>query len=181
MGEAGQWDVGHQALTAHKASVEDLQWSPVEEPLLASCSVDRSLRLWDTRSAPKDACVSCVETAHDSDVNVLSWNAYEPLIVTGGDDGAIKVWSLKSIQHKRPEAVFNNHSKAITSVEWNPNESSVLMASGEDDKVTMWDLAMEADSSAHDTDEQRQENAKIEKEVPPQLLFVSWKELGGFN
>ncbi len=68
-------------------------------------------------------------------------------------------------------ALFRNHSKPITSVEWNPNESTVLMASGEDDKVTMWDLALEADTQQQGDDDG--EDAKVESSVPPQLLFVS--------
>ena len=48
--------------------------------------------------SPTDACVCTVENAHDDHVNVLSWNANEPLIVTGGDDATLKIWSLKTIQ-----------------------------------------------------------------------------------
>lgn len=39
-----------------------------------------------------------VNNAHESDVNVLSWNHHDSLIVTGGDDAALHVWSLKTIQ-----------------------------------------------------------------------------------
>lgn len=38
-----------------------------------SCSSDRSLRVWDTRS-PKREAMLALANAHDGDVNVCSWN-----------------------------------------------------------------------------------------------------------
>lgn len=98
MVEGGKWNVDQRSLTGHESSVEDLQWSSTEEPLLISCSADNSIRLWDVRAPGSQACVHTVKNAHDSDVNVISWNKFEPLIVSGGDDGALKLWSLKTIQ-----------------------------------------------------------------------------------
>ncbi|WKX99088.1 hypothetical protein Q1695_014176 [Nippostrongylus brasiliensis] len=160
MHEGGTWVVDQKALNGHAGSVEDVQWSPTEQGLLASCSCDGTIKLWDTRSSPADACVCTVNKAHSSDVNVLSWNSKDPLIVTGGDDSELKIWSLKTIQFGQPVARFKYHSGPITSVEWLPQESTTFMASGEDDQVTIWDIAVEADS---------QESVEG---IPPQLMFL---------
>ncbi|CAL2038422.1 unnamed protein product [Caenorhabditis brenneri] len=161
MKEGGQWAVGANPLTGHKKSVEDLAWSPTETGLLASASADGTIKLWDTRSAPKEANVCTVQKAHESDVNVISWNRHENLIVSGGDDGELKVWSLKTIQFGQPVAVFKYHNGPITSVEWHPDETTTFMASGEDDQTTIWDIATETDDGGQ----------SIEG-VPPQLMFV---------
>lgn len=50
MAEGGQWVIDQKPLIEHKDSVEDLCWSPTEEAMLASCSADHSIKLWDTRS-----------------------------------------------------------------------------------------------------------------------------------
>lgn len=37
-------------------------------------------------------------TAHDGDVNVINWSRREPFLLSGGDDGALKVWDLRQFK-----------------------------------------------------------------------------------
>ncbi|XP_054287071.1 glutamate-rich WD repeat-containing protein 1-like [Macrosteles quadrilineatus] len=156
------WSVDQRPLVGHSASVEDLCWSPNEPYVLASCSVDKTIRIWDTREAPTKACKLTVE-AHTSDVNVISWNEKEPLIASGGDDGFLHIWDLRNFQTGSAVASLKHHSAPITTVEWQPCESSVLAAGGEDDQISLWDLAVERDDTDTDTEI---------KDLPPQLMFI---------
>ncbi|KXS13583.1 WD40 repeat-like protein [Gonapodya prolifera JEL478] len=164
----------------HSSSVEDVQWSPSESTVFASCSSDRTIRVWDTR-APKKPQVT-LTNAHPQDVNVISWSkSVDYLLASGGDEGGLAVWDLRVVaasasskagSRPDPAATFKWHKAPITSVEWHPTEGSVLVASGADDQVTVWDLSVE-----RDPEEEREVTGRTGKEalgveVPPQLMFV---------
>jgi len=161
--DSGTWHVDQRPLNAHTDSVEDIQWSPNERNVFASCSVDKSIRIWDANLVGAKANMLSVNNAHDSDVNVISWNRNDPFIVSGGDDGIIKVWDLRQLKNNTPVATFKHHSAPITSVEWHPVDSSVFTASGADNQISIWDLAVERDN----------ENTHPSlSDIPPQLLFI---------
>lgn len=67
-------------------------------------------------------------------------------------------------------ASFSWHKAPITSIEWHHTEDSAFVASGADDQITIWDLALEEDRDESGVSAQDQDPAI--KEVPPQLLFV---------
>lgn len=172
--EAAGWTVSADRFRGHRGSVEDIQWSPNEANVFASCGVDKSVRFWDTRNYRKPAL--SIGQAHGTDVNVISWNRSEAhLLVSGGDDGLIKVWDLRSLKQNsmndgaEPAAEFKQHTKAITSVQWHPKDASMLCASSEDGSVTVWDLAVERDA-----EEELREGVVVAgaEEFPPQLLFI---------
>jgi len=67
-----------------------------------------------------------------------------------------------------PVASFNWHQAPVTSIEWHPTEDSIFAASGADDQVTLWDLAVEQD----DDEMTNAAGDPGEQDIPPQLLFV---------
>ncbi|KAH6916932.1 glutamate-rich WD repeat containing 1 [Coprinopsis sp. MPI-PUGE-AT-0042] len=160
--------------TSHTSSVEDLQWSPSEPTVFASCSADHTVQIWDVRTKGRKS-VAGIAPAHEADVNVISWNKMSSyLLLSGGDEGGIKVWDLRNLKQKgssdaAPASVasFNWHSGPITSIEWHPSDESVFAASGADDQVTLWDLAVEKDADEAGMDDV----AEGGKEIPSQLLF----------
>jgi len=167
-----------QPFASHTSSIEDLQWSPTETTVFGSVSSDRSLRIWDIRVRDRKSVVAATN-AHDSDINVMSWNAAPSssyLLATGGDEGAIKVWDLRSMKGgarsnaATPVASFNWHKAPITSIEWHPTEDSCFAASSADDSVTLWDLSVELDEE--EKGRRAAEENDRSKDVPPQLLFV---------
>lgn len=77
-------------------SVEDIQWSPNEAGVFASCGTDKHVRIWDTRARNRSMLAV---PAHDCDVNVISWSRLVSyLLVSGGDDGTFKIWDLRNFK-----------------------------------------------------------------------------------
>ncbi|KAJ6520057.1 glutamate-rich WD repeat-containing protein [Mycena sanguinolenta] len=163
-----------QPFVSHTSSVEDLQWSPTDLTVFASCSADQSVMIWDIRTKGRQSA-GAIDSAHDSDVNVISWSrstAY--LLLSGGDEGGIKVWDLRNIKKRgtqepnpTPVASFSWHKAPITSIEWHPTEDAIFAASGADDQVTMWDLGVELDD-----DEMGGVDETQDSEMPPQIMFI---------
>ena len=90
-----------QPFVGHTSSVEDLQWSPVDATVFASCSADQSVLVWDVRTKGRRS-VAGIERAHPADVNVISWNRAANhssyFLVSGGDEGGIKIWDLRNVK-----------------------------------------------------------------------------------
>ncbi|CAD8210558.1 unnamed protein product [Paramecium octaurelia] len=152
------WIRENKAYEYHKGSVEDLQFSPIESFVFASCSTDGSLCIVDTREG-KHKQAQILVKAHNCDVNVISWNQVSAtLVATGADDGCFKIWDLK---YPKNDAIseIQFHNKAITSIQFQPNSDSSIAVSSEDHKLSIWDFAVE------------NENNNVD-DIPDQLMFV---------
>ncbi|CAH9093187.1 unnamed protein product [Cuscuta europaea] len=166
------WNIDQNPFIGHIASVEDLQWSPTEPSVFASCSVDKNIAIWDIRVGKSPAASI---KAHNADVNVISWNRLAScMLASGSDDGTFSIRDLRLL--KEGDAVvahFEYHKSPITSIEWSPHEASTLAVTSSDNQLTIWDLSLERDE-----EEEAEFKAKTKEEVnapadlPPQLLFV---------
>ena len=100
--EGGRWAVDKTAVfKGHESSVEDLQWSPAEAQVFASCGADGYVCVWDARNA--NAAPALRVKTHDTDVNVMSWNRVANcMLATGADDGSLRIWDLRMFNRATP-------------------------------------------------------------------------------
>ena len=99
--DAGRWAVDATPLEGHAGSVEDVQWSPTEAGVFASCGVDGHVAIWDTRKRAPALRLH----AHEADVNVISWNGKATcMLASGCDDGCQRIWCARGGAPRAPHA-----------------------------------------------------------------------------
>ena len=189
------WAAG-SAATARRgghggAAVEDAQWSPAERDVFSSCGGDGRVCVWDARSHSGAPALSV--QAHESDVNVMSWNRrVNYMLATGADDGGVRIWDLRAFgsqttasssvsgvagvsEKERPAFVanFQFHRAPVTSVEWARFDGAMLASAAADHTVCVWDLAVERDAEEEAAAMAAEgNNALAPEDTPPQLMFV---------
>ncbi|CDR94004.1 WD domain, G-beta repeat containing protein, putative [Babesia bigemina] len=144
-------------------SVEDIQWSPVDEHVFASACCDGYVRIHDARAPKDNVKVIRVCDGDITDVNSIAWNPSQTnLLATGDETGAGTVFDLRfSDVHM---AKLSWHNQAITSIAWHPTDPAVCIASSRDDSVSIWDLSVESETAAEASDNGQN--------IPQQLMFL---------
>lgn len=110
----------------------------------------------------------------------MSWNTDTKFLLASGDDrGEFKIWDMRmlgeakgSSSNKQLEAItkIRWHTAAITSIQFEPREASVLAVASADNKLTIWDFSVEADEQETAAAKEHSEQAGFD--IPPQLLFL---------
>ncbi|GMM38201.1 ribosome biosynthesis protein [Saccharomycopsis crataegensis] len=173
---SSNWVTDNTPFTYNNQSIEDIQWSKTEKTVFATGGCDGYVRIWDTRSKKHKPSINVI--ASESDVNVISWSSkVDYLLASGHDDGTWGIWDLRNFQPNKekvtPVALYNFHKAPVTSISFNPLDESIIAVGSEDNTVTLWDLAVEADDEEI---KQQKHDIKEMEDIPPQLLFVHWQK-----
>jgi WD40 repeat protein len=115
----------------HDKEVHRAGFSP-DSRLLATCSLDKSVRLWEVESG-----VCRVLRGHTDIVFAVAFHPDGARLATGGRDRAVWLWDLK-----RGEEVARlpGHTSFIWSLAFSP-DGATLVSGGGDATVRLWDTA----------------------------------------
>ncbi|KAG7340697.1 WD repeat-containing protein [Nitzschia inconspicua] len=104
----------HDDLWGSADTVNIVRFHPSEPSLLANCSMDRGVGLFDLRTAS-----AMKKTVLRMRCNDLQWNPMEPLnFVVANEDFNAYTFDMRKL--KTPSHMYKGHTSAVMSVSWAP-------------------------------------------------------------
>lgn len=122
-------------------------WNP-EKPLLASCSADKSVRLYSYRSSQEDSTTlkftfnTAIDTGHAKTVRSLAWSPSGNSLATGSFDSNVGIWQQGSEGDEDGEwecaSTLEGHETECKGVAYSAT-GTLLASCSRDKSVWVWE------------------------------------------
>jgi small GTP-binding protein len=113
-------------LRGHSSSIGRIAWSP-DGKMLASPSVDKTIRLWDAQTGQHLRTLK----GHSETVFSICWSPDGKTLASSSDDKSIRLWDAQTGR------TLEGHSGWVASVAWSP-EGKTLASSSQDNTIRLW-------------------------------------------
>jgi peroxin-7 len=125
------------AFGEHVKEVYEASWSPRDNFVFSSVSGDGFWKLWDVRRGQR---ATASVPGHNGEI-ILStdWNKYEPTVIyTASTDRTVKMWDIRN--PSREIFALRGHANPVRRVRCSPHSRNMVLSSGYDFRVCLWDL-----------------------------------------
>eukprot|EP00931_Biecheleriopsis_adriatica_P020246 TRINITY_DN13599_c0_g2_i1.p1 TRINITY_DN13599_c0_g2~~TRINITY_DN13599_c0_g2_i1.p1 ORF type:complete len:953 (+),score=217.85 TRINITY_DN13599_c0_g2_i1:80-2938(+) len=124
-----------QVFEGHAHYVMMCQWNPKDTNIFASCSLDRSIKVWGVSSGATSSCHFTL-TGHQRGVNCVEYSpgGEKPYIISGSDDRSVKIWDY---QTKQCIQTLTGHTNNVSYALFHP-ALPIILTGSEDGTVRIW-------------------------------------------
>lgn len=150
------------AASAHKDDVMSLSFNPYQEFLFLTGSVDRTVKLWDSRNLAKALHTFA---AHSDEVLNVVWAPFnESVFASSSADRRVFVWDCSRIGQEQseedaedgpPELLFvhGGHTSKVSDFGWCESDDWYVASVAEDNILQVWQMAENIYASGDDEEE----------------------------
>lgn len=149
-GEVCIWDLAtpaqpslYPAMKSSGASagqVTCLQWNKKVQHILATGTSSGSVVVWDLKKSRPVITLS--DSSGRRRCSSIAWNPEiaTQVMVSSDDDmsTSLQLWDLRNAVS--PVAELAGHQKGVLSLDWSEHDPSLLLSSGKDNRVVVWDV-----------------------------------------
>uniref|UniRef100_A0A3Q2DF14 Coronin n=1 Tax=Cyprinodon variegatus TaxID=28743 RepID=A0A3Q2DF14_CYPVA len=135
LSQAGRLDSHYPKVCGHQGNVLDIKWNPFFENIIASCSEDTSVRVWEIPEGGlrRNMTEAVLELyGHSRRVGLIEWHpTTSGILFSAGYDYKILIWNLETGE---PVKMIDCHTDVILSMSFN-TDGSLLATSCKDKKL----------------------------------------------
>lgn len=152
--QCGRLEPNFPKVCGHHGNVLDIKWSPFYDNIIASCSEDTSVRIWEI---PEGGLRRNMSTAllelygHSRRVGLIEWHPTSSgILFSAGYDYKVLIWNL---DEGEPVKMIDCHTDVVLSISFNTN-GSLMATSCKDRKLRIMEprsgrVVQEADCKNH--------------------------------
>ncbi|NXX75546.1 COR2A protein, partial [Urocolius indicus] len=142
--QTGKLDPHYPKVCGHKGNVLDIKWNPFNDFVIASCSEDATVKIWDI---PKHLLTTNITSpkkellGHVRKVGLIEWHpTANNILFSSGYDYKIMIWNLdtKEAVISNPVKILDAHRDVVLSMSFN-TDGSLLATACRDKKIRLID------------------------------------------